>query len=167
MTPLSSLLKRHRADGTIEWIGLSEAARAPILTVKEVEARIGTGLMGDRHARRGQGKRQITLMQAEHLAVISSFIGRQVAPEELRRNLLVQGINLYALRKSRFCVGDVLLEGTGPCDPCSRMETNLGDGGLNACRGHGGITAIVLKPGVIRLGDQVRFVETVGDVLSG
>jgi len=90
--------------------------------------------------------------------VIASLCGReQVMPEQLRRNLLVSGINLLALRDRSFLIGEVLLRGTGCCQPCSRMEESLGPGGYNAVRGHGGITAEVLRGGSLSLGDAVQI----------
>jgi MOSC domain-containing protein YiiM len=99
----------------------------------------------------------VTLLQAEHLAVIAAFMGLPaIRPELLRRNLLVADINLGALQNKRFRIGNVLLEGTGYCHPCARMEEALGTGGYNAMRGHGGITARILVGGVIHIGDSVR-----------
>lgn len=104
-----------------------------------------------------RGGRQITLLQAEHLSVIAALSGLdEVRPEQLRRNLLISGIPLLALKDRRFWVGGVLLEGTGECHPCSRMEETLGAGGYNAVRGHGGMTARVITGGPIRTGDAVR-----------
>jgi MOSC domain-containing protein YiiM len=127
------------------------------LTEAEFEA--GRGLIGDRAARaKTGGKRQVTLLQHEHLPVIAALSGRpRLEPGLLRRNLVVSGINLVALKGLRFAIGDeIVLEGTGPCEPCAKMDAVLGPGGFQAMRGHGGITARVLRGGRARVGDRVR-----------
>jgi MOSC domain-containing protein YiiM len=143
--------------GRLEWIGLSPGKRQPIQVVQQVELRVGTGLVGDRHARKPGSKRQVSLIQQEHLPVVAAFMGTEsVRPEQLRRNLVVSGINLLALIGQRFWVGSVLLEGVEPCDPCERMEEALGQGGFNAMEGHGGLIATVQVAGSIALGDPIR-----------
>lgn len=146
---LASLPQR----GRVEWIGVRDKRRVPPATAAVVEAIAGQGLAGD-HTR--GGKRQVTLVQAEHLVAVAGLLGRAaIDPAVLRRNLVVSGINLIALKDRRFRIGGVLLEGTGPCHPCSRMEEALGPGGFNAMRGHGGITARVIESGRIAAGDAV------------
>ena len=104
-----------------------------------------------------QSKRQVTLIQAEHFPALSAMMGHEVVPEDTRRNLVVSGLNLLALRDKRFKIGEVMFEGSGLCHPCSRMEETLGEGGYNVMRGHGGILARVLQGGTIRVGDEVAF----------
>lgn len=113
-----------------------------------------TGLNGDHYM--GAGKRSVTLIQYEHIPIIAALLNREmIDPTLLRRNIVVSSINLLALRNSSFKIGTVELEGTGICAPCSRMEETFGHGGYNAVRGHGGITARVLKEGNIALQDEV------------
>jgi len=164
MADIQTMLRTFPREGRVEWLGRSPGRREPIDVVERVRVEVGTGIEGDRHSRSGRGKRQVTLMQREHLATVSSLLGREVMPEELRRNVVVSGINVWALKDRVFRVGTALLQGTGPCAPCSRMEGNLGVGGYNAMRGHGGITARVLEAGDIALGDAVVFVDGDGDV---
>jgi MOSC domain-containing protein YiiM len=70
---------------------------------------------------------------------------------------VVSGINLLAFNDAEFTIGTARLKMTGLCHPCSRMEQNLGLGGYNAMRGHGGITCEIIAAGTIKLGDEVRF----------
>lgn len=127
-----------------------------MISLDEVSASSETGLEGDRYKGR-TGQRHVTLVQEEHLAVIAGCSGHEsVKPEDLRRNLVVRGINLLALKNRIIAVGDVQLEITGLCHPCSQMEETLGAGGYNAVRGHGGITARVLTDGVMKVGDVVE-----------
>jgi len=159
MHQIQELIETVPHTGRLEWIGLAARRLAPPTPVKSAVLRAGTGIDGEHHAKSGRSKRQVTLIQAEHLAVIASILGRDaIDPGLLRRNLVVSGVNLIALKDRKFQVGEVVLEGTGPCDPCSRMEENLGPGGYAAMRGHGGITARVLEGGTIRVGDEVRAV---------
>lgn len=128
-----------------------------MISVNAVSVSPEMGLEGDRYQSRS-GQRHVTILQAEHLAVIASCLGPEsVTPEMLRRNLLVTGINLLALKNKVIVVGSVKFKVTGLCHPCSRMEETLGAGGYNAVRGHGGITARVLTHGRIVIGDPVHL----------
>jgi MOSC domain-containing protein YiiM len=77
----------------------------------------------------------------------------------LRRNIVVSGINLLALKDKQFHLGGALLEYSGACHPCSKMEAALGSGGYNAMRGHGGITARVLEVGRAAIGDPLVYLK--------
>lgn len=157
-TELHRLMTRFPRAGTVRWIGLRPARDVPMREVDAVQAIAGGGLVGDRY-KGGSGKRGLTLIQAEHLPVIAALAGHATtAPATLRRNLLVSGIPLIALKGNRFRIGGVLLEGTEPCDPCSRMEDALGTGGYNAMRGMGGLCARILEGGTLRVGDAVEWV---------
>lgn len=159
-SPLRTLMETFPIAGRLEWIGLRPGRRAPLQSMNHVEVIADHGLAGDHKAQRASGKRQVTLIQREHLAAVAQLLRREaVDPALLRRNLVVSGINLLALRGERFRIGGVLLEGTGPCEPCSRMEEVLGVGGYNAMRGHGGITARVITGGVIAVGDDVDYAQ--------
>lgn len=156
MTTLTELRSNFAAPGRLVWIGLRPAQGVPMQIVPRVHVLGGRGLEGDRKAQRSGGERQVTLFQHEHLAALASLLGRDaVAPEAMRRNLAVAGINLLALRARRFKIGSVLFEGTGYCAPCRRLEETLGHGGFNASRGHGGITARALESGWLAVGDEV------------
>ena len=146
-------MSRCAQAGQVTWLGLRPARRADMVRVDSCEVTLA-GLDGDRAK---TGKRAVTLIQAEHLSAIGAFLGRtSVEPELLRRNIVVSGLNLSALKGCEVSIAGALVRITGICAPCSRMEETFGHGGYSAVRGHGGWCAEVLEPGRIALNDPVR-----------
>jgi len=158
-SPLARLIAAPPRPGVVRWIGLRPARRAALHAVEAASLDPDGGLAGDHYSSRSRS-RQVTLIGAEQVAAIAAYLGREmVEPELLRRNVVTSGINLFALAHARFRLGGAVLEGTGPCQPCSRMEEALGVGGYNAVRGHGGITARVIEGGMVRLLDTVTRID--------
>jgi MOSC domain-containing protein YiiM len=167
---LKELVQRFSTAGRVDAIVLRPGTRQPAQQVQHAMAEPGRGLLGDRRALAKRDdlatrKREISLIQAEHLPLLAIWCGQTtLEPRRLRRNLVVSGLNLLAMRspfpdmRLEWWVGDqASLEVTGPCDPCSRMEQELGQGGYNAMRGHGGMTARLTGGGLICVGDRVQL----------
>jgi hypothetical protein len=115
--------------GRMVWIGLRPARREPMVPVEAATAEPGNGLIGDRYRSSRDGPRQVTLVQAEHLAAIAIYLGRDsIEPTFLRRNVVTQGINLLALKHRQFTLGTAVLEYTGECQPSGRPATPRRDG---------------------------------------
>ncbi|MDE2593731.1 MAG: MOSC domain-containing protein [Burkholderiales bacterium] len=166
---LHQLVQQFAQPGRLQTIIVRQQRRAPALSVDSTLAIAERGLDGDHHAARqpwrpGGNKRQVTLIQAEHMPVVAAFMGCElVDPMMLRRNLVVSGLNLLAAKavfKHEPMVlrigAEVILEITGPCEPCSRMEELLGPGGYNAMRGHSGMNARIIQGGRLSVDDAVR-----------
>ncbi len=145
--------------GRLEWIGVRSHPRGPIVEAPEAYARAGRGITGDYYSRRTAGRRQVTLIQFEHLAEIAKRVDTwRVEARETRRNLAVSGIDVLACKDRIFSIGDVVLEGTGTCEPCRKMDASLGPGGARAMRDLGGITARVISGGVLHVGAVVALI---------
>jgi MOSC domain-containing protein YiiM len=152
---LKQLMDNLPQTGKVEWLSIRPQKKQALKIVNSVVV-CEQGLESDHYAGRS-GNRSVTLIQKEHINAIASMLHREtVAPEELRRNIVVSGINLLALKGREFSIGTAVFKMTGLCHPCSRMEEALGDGGYNAMRGHGGITASVVSTGIIKLQDKVK-----------
>lgn len=172
---LRELTRCFPHHGKLRGILLRPARDAVAVPVASAQAIVGVGLEGDRKTRSGPSRREVTLIQFEHLAVVAALLGHDqpIDPILLRRNLVVSGLNLLAARspfpgeRGRLRIGaQVMLEITGPCEPCSKMERALGAGGYNALRGHGGVTARILEGGELRAGDPVVWSQHDGPIAA-
>ena len=163
MKTMDELLATLPQVGRVTWIGLRTERRGDERAVAVAEAVAGQGLVGDHGTKPRKGKRQLSLIQHEHLAAVGGLLGLPpLDPATLRRQVVISGLNLLALKGRRFRVGGALLSWSGTCDPCSRMEEALGPGGYNALRGHGGVVARIEGSGKIRVGDPVWAVDDDG-----
>ncbi len=154
---LEQLKQNLPQQGRVEWIGIRPEKLKPLKVLDKVRV-LEKGLEGDHYAG-SSGNRSVTLIQAEHITAIASLLHKdKINPLELRRNIVVSGINLLALKDCEFKIGTATLKMTGLCRPCSRMEEIFGEGGYNAVRGHGGINARVVLPGEIKLKDKVEAI---------
>ena len=161
MTKRSNPLDKIARDlppGTLTWIGLRSERRGQVTPVERAKAIAAKGLEGDHRMDKTLGSaRQVTLISEEFMQQIAHFTGfSTIDPVLLRRNLVVSGINLNALRHQRFQIGEAVFEATALCHPCSRMDAALGKGGVAAMIGHGGLCARILNTGYITVGDRLE-----------
>ena len=161
MTKRPHPLDRFASDlppGTLTWIGLRTARRGEVSVVESTRAIATRGLEGDHRLDKTPGSaRQVTLISEEFIQQIAHFTNRdKIDPALLRRNLVVRGVNLNALRHQRFQIGEAVFEATALCHPCSRMEEALGKGGVAAMIGHGGLCARIIHSGTISVGDLLE-----------
>lgn len=151
-------IARDLSPGTLTWIGLRSERRGQVTPVERAKAIAAKGLEGDHRMDKTPGSaRQVTLISEEFMQQIAHFTGLSaIDPVLLRRNLVVSGINLNALRHQRFQIGDAVFEANALCHPCSRMDAALGKGGVAAMIGHGGLCARILNTGYIAVGDRLE-----------
>lgn len=107
------------------------------------------GLEGDRH-RNARGLRQILLMEKEILDSLS------LSPGTIRENVTIEGLAIHGLQPGEFIrLGDeVVLEVTGLCEPCSRMD-EIRPGLQETLDGRRGVLTRVIEGGEVGLGDGV------------
>ena len=131
-----------------------------------VRALAGQGLEGDRYAL-GRGTysrvprkvaRHISLIGQEAMEASNDELRRRgLVPfeaDETRRNILVEGIDVYTLLGKEFRVGAVDLRGSDITRPCPVPSAVAGKVGFKeAYHGRGGILAEILLGGLISLGD--------------
>jgi MOSC domain-containing protein YiiM len=132
--------------------------RFPMLEVPEVEVIKDKGFKRCIHGRPGS-KRQLTLIDRETLENLG------LAPGVVKENITTQGIDFQALATGNtLYVGECVLEITGPCDPCGRMD-EIRIGLQEELRGRRGWLCRVKVAGKIRTGDRIEVIaQTDGDV---
>lgn len=153
------------SSGRVDAIAIAAAAEGPMRLVESARALAGRGLEGDRYgagegtfwSKEGSGT-ALTLIEAEALEGLRAS-GIDLNPADVRRNLVVSGIELDGLIGRRFRVGGVECLGSRRCEPCSHLQRLTGPGVLRGLVHRGGLRADLLSGGEIRVGDEVAALE--------
>lgn len=154
--------------GTVEQIHVAGEAGAPPEARESVEAVLGKGLQGDRYFENegtfstdeADRARDLTLIEAEAIEQAEADYDVSFEPGIHRRNLTVRGVGLNRLLGERFRVGDVVVEGSELCEPCSYLERKLEEKGVQEALVHrGGLRCKIIEGGEITVGDDVETGE--------
>ncbi len=150
------------ATGKVEWIGVRPGRKQGMHVLSSVQAIAGSGLAGDHRAvKNSASSRQVSLINFEDIQVVLHLLAlKELSPNMLRRNIVVSGINLHAMRYQCLKIGEAVLELRAHCHPCARMEQALGKGAVLALYGHAGYCAVVRQSGRICIGDEVVRLES-------
>jgi MOSC domain-containing protein YiiM len=106
--------------------------------------------------RSGKSKRrQLTLIEEEALAEAARILGRFIPEGASRRQVVVRGLDLNTLIGHSVRIGDLVLAIERYCAPCHRMNEEMGPGGRDALRWKAGVTCMVVKGGMLKVGEKV------------
>ena len=144
------------SQGSVVSMRVCVGHREPMKSVESADMVAGYGIEGDRHAtsRGPRTRRQVLLMDVETLGAFGLEGG------QTRENVTTRGIDLHALPAgSRVALGaDAVVEITGFCDPCGRMD-EVRDGLREAMVDRRGMLATVIEGGAVKIGDPARALE--------
>ncbi len=117
---------------------------------------VEAGLDGDFRGRtRG---RNVTVLSREGWEAACKALGDELAWTTRRANLLVEGVELPETTGARLAIGDVVLEVSGECAPCERMEeARPGLRDALSTEWRAGVECRVLSGGTVRRGDPVEL----------
>ena len=138
--------------GSIVSLRFCLGSREPMKEVTQANFITGQGMQGDRHLRSDglRAKRQVLIMDVETL----NHFGLE--PGQVRENVTLEGLDLSTISAGdRVSLGaDVVLEITGDCEPCARMD-EIRPGLKEEIDGKRGVLAFVEKGGVVSIGSEV------------
>ena len=121
----------------------------------------GKGIVGDRFfGRASRLASTVSFLAAESVDAVAAALGAgPLDPRLLRRNVVVRGVDLNALRHGTFSLdggdGPVGFETAGETSPCAWMDAVLAPGARDLLRGRGGLRASPTTSGRLRTGPAV------------
>lgn len=149
--------------GHVVEILIAESPSAAMKPQASVEAFPGKGLQGDRYflglgtftPKSHQPDYELTLVEKEKIEAFAAQADRIFRPEDARRNIVTEGIDLNALVGKQFLIGEVLIRGVRLCEPCSFLARSTFPETLKGLIHKAGLRAQILTQGTLRIGDKI------------
>jgi MOSC domain-containing protein YiiM len=152
-------------SGVVRHLHLTPRAFLPMRSVPSLTLVAGLGIEGDRYmigretgfySHKPEEGRQLTLFEIETLWALERDHGIELAPEEHRRNVTVEGVPLTHLVGKRFWLGRILLEATRLSIPCRHIEEITGKSIFDPLINRSGLNCRILEGGTVHVGDALR-----------
>ena len=145
--------------GKVVGIASHSEKRGPMVVYAGANVTFRHGVGDDFRGKR-QGNRQVTVMTLESWNAVCKELDRKLHWTMRRANILIEGIDLENSTGKVLRIGPFLLEVTGECDPCFRMDEQF-SGLTKALTPHwrGGVTCKILSEGEIKEGDFVELIS--------
>lgn len=145
---------------------------APMQACERVLAEAGRGLVGDRY-RAGTGTfsgrsevfagmREVSLIAAEAVRECSRRLDHDLRAADLRRNLVVEGLDPMRLRGHILQIGPVRLALLGGCPPCSYLSRLLAHDMRRGLAHIGGMRARIAVGGMLQRDAPIEILEKGG-----
>jgi len=129
------------------------AGKSPITEMTEIDCVGGRGIRGDRFFDyRENYKGQITFFAHEIYEQLCERLNAfDKSPSVFRRNVITEGMDLNAFIGEEFFIQGVRFRGTEECKPCYWMDEAFAPGAEEFLRGRGGLRAVILNDGKLRV----------------
>ena len=143
--------------GKVLEIGISENKSSKIVSVNQVEAIKGKGLIGEKHFKEDNKKRsQITLIEIENINHYNKITGVKIPAINFLRNIVTEGVRLNALISKEFFIGNVKVKAHDLCRPCKNLQEFLQQKNtVKELLYTGGLRCEILSSGKIFIDDQI------------
>ena len=144
-------------SGKVVKIGISKNKGGKIVSLNDVEAIKGKGLVNERHFKENNEKRcQITLIEIENINHYNKITGTTIPAINFLRNIVTEGTRLNELVGKEFFIGLVKLKAHDLCRPCKYLQESLQQKNIvKEFLLTGGLRCEILSSGKIYINDQI------------
>ena len=144
-------------SGKVVKIGISKNKGGKIVSLNDVEAIKGKGLVNEKHFKENNEKRcQITLIEIENINHYNKITETNFPAINFLRNIVTEGVRLNSLVGKEFFIGTVKVKAHDLCRPCKNLQESLKQKNIvKEFLLTGGLRCEILSSGKIYINDQI------------